>query len=208
MVDRDNTPFTDLILNRNKTEMQVLTHEFAECFFHPGMKDVLVCLEKDVYPKNMVSYKLKSLKKVFAEKTEKANGDDTDALITAELKANQSVPKGGKKDAGKEDPEPVLDEEAVYKNSAGVIEFGFDEHLVKQETKEGYDKLNIAVSLWDMSTKYPCQIKEQRFEGKRSFYNRIPPGKSQVFNLWKKTLDGLREVEDGEARSCRGRGRA
>lgn len=68
MVDKDNTPFTDLIESRNKTEMQVLTHEFVDCFFHHDKKDILVCLEKDVYPKEMVSYKLQSLKKNFAEK--------------------------------------------------------------------------------------------------------------------------------------------
>lgn len=69
------------------------------------------------------------------------------------------MPKNGKKEEGKLE-EPVLDEEDVYKNSKGVIEFGFDEHLVKKEVKEGYGKKNISVSFWDMSTKFPCQIKE------------------------------------------------
>lgn len=97
---------------------------------------------------------------------------------------------------GGADPEPAMDEEAVYKNQAGLIEFNFDEHLVKQETKEGYGKLNIAVSLWDMSTKFPTQIKEQRFEGKLFFTCRIQSRQLEILHVRQKALAGLREVED------------
>lgn len=78
-----------------------------------------------------------------------------------ELKANPISTQKKEEAEGK----PAIDEEKLYKDQAGVLEMEFKEHYAKQLAKEGYGKENLAVSFWDVSSKYPTQICERRCEG-------------------------------------------